>query len=119
MIVTLPVEKVDAIIAECCCLMKKSRISIRHVARVIRLLVSTFSAVEFGPLHYRDLELQKINSLKSACDNFDVDMNIIDHRDPDVIITTDASTLGWGAVCNNSKIQGHWNGIERTNHINV
>ena len=31
---------------------------------------------------------------------------------------TDASTIGWGAICKSSKIGGHWNGQESINHIN-
>ena len=60
MIVYLPEEKKQVIKIEC---LKVSRIDvakIREVARVIGLLVSTFSAVEYGPLHYRELEKRKL-----------------------------------------------------------
>ena len=40
------------------------------------------------------------------------------HRNPDVIITTDASAFGWGAICGNVKIGGRWNDHEIQNHIN-
>ena len=39
--------------------MKKSIISIREVAQVIGLLVSSLPAVQYGPLYYRSLEIDK------------------------------------------------------------
>ena len=66
MTVTLPQEKVFLIVQECLNLSKKSYETIRKVARVIGLLVSTFSAVEYGPLHYRELEKEKNPSIKKV-----------------------------------------------------
>lgn len=50
MTVTLPVEKVCSIVQECRELYKRQYVKIRSVARVLDLMVSTFSAVEFAPL---------------------------------------------------------------------
>jgi ribonuclease HI len=35
-----------------------------------------------------------------------------------VVLQTDASLLGWGAVMNDSKTGGIWNYDEKENHIN-
>jgi hypothetical protein len=80
-------------------------------------LVSVFPAVEFGQLHYRNLELQKIYALRMSHGDFNAktkvteamklqlkwwfdyikdQYRIINHGNPDKIITTDASTHGWG-----------------------
>ena len=36
----------------------------------------------------------------------------------DLVIFSDASTTGWGAVCNKSIANGHWNSFEAKYHIN-
>ena len=55
MTVELTKEK-DTLYAECKSLLEKNRAKIREVARIIGQIVSSFSAVDFGPLHYRVLE---------------------------------------------------------------
>ena len=90
---------------------------------------SSFSAVDFGPLYYRNLEKEKIKALKRARGNFDETMNIsesmksdlswcienvhsqkrvIDRGNPDTSITCDASLEGWGAVHEKDKTNGRW-----------
>ncbi|MCG7878916.1 MAG: reverse transcriptase domain-containing protein, partial [Candidatus Thiodiazotropha endolucinida] len=112
MIVYLPKDKMDSIVCECQCLMSKEVATIREVAHVTGLLVSTFSAVQYGPLFYREIEKQKILALKQNQGNFEAKMKVTDnmrkdlvwwihnlHRqvrniswgNPDKIITTDAS----------------------------
>ena len=44
---------------------KSRKISIRHLAKIIGHLISTFPACNDGQLHYRDLECKKIRSLKT------------------------------------------------------
>ena len=63
MIITLPVDKVNRIVQACVDLQKRNHANITEVARVLGLLVSTFSAVEFAPLYYRNTEREKIISL--------------------------------------------------------
>ena len=76
MTVKLPEEKIKRTIEECHALIKKSKATIRLVSRVIGLLVSSFSAVEYGSLHYRNLEMNKIDALKLSTGKFDTEMNI-------------------------------------------
>ena len=117
MIATLRQEKVDNVILECKSLYKKEQVSLWELAKVIGILVSVFPAVEFGQLHYRNLELQKIYALRMSHGDFNAktkvteamklqlkwwfdyikdQYRIINHGNPDKIITTDASTHGWG-----------------------
>lgn len=137
--VTLPQEKVENIKHLCFSLSKKDETSIKEVAKVIGTLVSVFPAVEYGKLFYRNLELQKIHALKKSfgdyngqlqittsmknelhwwINNIQNQYRIIDHGSPDLIITTDASSEGWGSVCNDMKIGGRWSDFERDFHIN-
>ena len=55
--VFLTAEKREKIILAYQQLLKKSVISIRKVAHAIGLLVSSLPAVQYGPLHYRSLEI--------------------------------------------------------------
>ena len=75
----------------------------------------------YGRLHYRCLERDKTIALQNGRGDFDAPVkisgkaklelnwwkdniatanNIIGHSNPDIIIESDASHLGWGAVCN-------------------
>ena len=42
-----------------------------------------------------------------------------DHGNAQVVITSDASLIGWGAVHNVEKFGGRWSNSEAENHINV
>jgi len=123
--VFLTAEKREKIILACQQLLKKSIISIREVAQVIGLLVSSLPAVQYGPLYYRSLEIDKntalpqnngsyeatttlssesvsdlswwVTNLPTACKNITMD-------NPAIEMATDASTLGWGAVCKTKAI---------------
>ena len=102
--------------------------------------MSTFSAVKYGPLHYRELEKEKIQALRRSYGEFDSKMLVtenmktdllwwvnnlatqkrnIDHGNAQVVITSDASLIGWGAVYNGEKFGGRWSNSEAENHINV
>ncbi|KAL9976889.1 hypothetical protein ACROYT_G014230 [Oculina patagonica] len=94
---------------------------IRDVAQVLGLMTSSFPGVMYGPLHHKFLEMDKTQALKTNKGNFDKNMslspeaitdlkwwvskldttyNLINHGDPQVTMTTDASLIGWGAVWN-------------------
>lgn len=142
MTVTLPKEKVDRIKDECLRLQKKNKTSIREVSRIIGILVSSFSAVDYGNLHYRILEKEKNYALKKSFGNYDAYLKVtnnmkselkwwsdnihsqkrvIDRGNADNSITTDASLEGWGAVetfDGNIKANGRWNQEEKVYHIN-
>ena len=52
-------------------------------------------------------------------DNLSFQKRVINHGNPDVSITTDASLLRWGAVYDKITIQGRWNKEEQDLHINI
>lgn len=139
MIVTLPHEKVISIIKECKSLRDRGIVVVRQLAKVLGLLVSSFSAVEYGPLFYRSLEKEKTLALSQNYGNFDATMYLsnaskeeltwwiehlpqqkrtIGHGNPDHIIVTDASLSGWGAVFESKHIGGRWSLDELHYHIN-
>jgi hypothetical protein len=76
MTVTLPKEKVDRIKDECLRLQKKNKTSIREVSRIIGILVSSFSAIDYGNLHYRILDKEKHYALKKSFGNYDAYINV-------------------------------------------
>ena len=101
--------------------------SIRMVAQVLGLMTASFPVVMYGPLHHEFLEMDKTHSLKLHKGNFDKNMgsskeviidlkwwvttlptayNLINHGDPQVTRTTDASLIGWGAVLLQSLLEG-------------
>ena len=137
--VTLTESRAHTIITACKNLTKKQIASIIEVTQVIGYMVASFSAVQFGKLHYRQLERAKIAALKENSGNYDAKMlisvsmknelqwwidNILQsYRDIvqapfRLTITSDASLQGWGACCNTQKAGGRWTTEEAKNHIN-
>ena len=57
-------------------LLKSKHITVRDVAHVIGLLVSSLPAVQFGDLYYRRLEINKITSLRQNRGDYDAVMNL-------------------------------------------
>ena len=132
-------EKVSKITDICKSLLKKKYPKIRDVAKCLGMMVSNFPGVRYGPLHYRNLEFEKIEALKSNCGNYEKTMifsdkaifdlnwwienisssfsNIILDK-VDATLYTDASKSGWGAVLGNIKTYGHLTNIEKYEHIN-
>lgn len=140
MIVLLPKERQDKIIQECQNLYDRSQASIRQLAKVIGLLVASFSAVDYGKLHYRDLELAKTFYLRQNRGNYDAIIPItskmktqllwwienvshqsrkIDRSTPNSTLETDASFLGWGSRYQDIKTGGRWTVEERSLNINA
>jgi hypothetical protein len=138
MTVSLPSEKKLRIITMCKMFFSRQKFVIRDVARFIGVLVSSMPAVQYGKLFYRFLEKCKVNALKINKGNFDELMVFDDealseiewwlnnvsnsYRPIEVAgysITTDASLIGWGCVCNDLKASGRWSSDEIHLHINV
>jgi len=57
-------------------LLKKEQVSIRKVAKVVRMLVASFTAVRYGSLYYHHLENDKKLALKYNRGNFDSLMSL-------------------------------------------
>ena len=110
-------EKIEKLFASCNSLLQKTTPTIRQVAEVIGILVSTLPGTEYGPLHYRHLEHHKYIALVTNKGDFSSIMRLsppsltelqwwlenatglkrnICHGNPSLIIQSDASKLGWG-----------------------
>lgn len=135
-------EKIDKIKSSCLELLNSPSPSIRQVASVLGLLISNFPAAQFGPLHFRDLDMDKSEALKQNQGNFDRPMKLsstscadlhwwINAADslykpialpqPDLTLFTDASNQGWGGVLGHlgeNRCGGQWSTLEVTHHIN-
>ena len=121
-------------------LLQASAVTIRNLAEVIGVLVANFPGIEFGPLHYRSLERDKIKALNRSKGDFngmaclscesradllwwiktiDTASKSIEHGKPSHTLSCDASNIGWGAVLgyDDSK-RGVWNSEQRGLHIN-
>lgn len=114
--------------------------NIIEIARVLGLIVSSFSAVEYGKLYYREIEKEKISALKDSHGNFESLMRItsemkedlkrwvsnvfdehrvIRHQSPKITIQTYTSYDGWGAVVGKKSTGGRWLAEELDNHTNT
>ena len=140
MTVSLPEEKLNKLKEQTLSLWEKPQCSIRELAHVIGLIVSSFPAIKPARLYYRDLEVCKLEALSSS----DGDYNAIIYlsqlaRDslqwfvfnshlyngtritkPSKVMTmtTDASHSGWGVVCDGVSSSGLWSSEEQAMHIN-
>ena len=140
MTISLPLEKKVRIINFCKEILLNPSLSIRKLAEFIGILVSSFPAIQYGELFYRFLEHDKVSALKREKGNFDAMMEVNDNsineikwwlnnissaykliriQPFDLVLTTDASPDGWGAVVDNSSTGGHWTDTEKEAHINV
>ena len=139
MTIRLPPGKAANVQQACENLLNRDNSTIREVARVIGLIVSSFPGVQFGELHYRYLEHDKIVALQDNKGDYDAIMTLsqearadlhwwfnnvtsafrhIMPTDPDLTLTTDASNTGWGAVQGGQKTGGLWDLEEQAFHIN-
>ena len=101
--------------------------TIRKLSSIIGKITSSFPGVQFGPLHYRDLERNKCEMLRLNKGNYDSNMRVsqeglkelfwwrdnimnsfanIRRNNPTLSIQTDACLTGWGAVFNGVRAHG-------------
>lgn len=140
MTVTPTESKIQKVVTACQHLLTKHNPTITEVAEVIGLIVSNFPGAQYGPLHYRSLESDKIQALKINKGNYKFHMQLTSNsiaevkwwianmptvqRDivrpnPSMVTQTGASKKGWRAVLGNQEIGGRWTDAETTNHINI
>ena len=140
MIVENKVEKSEKVLSLCKKLLSQEKHTIRFVAKVVGTLISTFPAVKYGPLYYRNIDMCKNVALKQNNGKFSSKMSLnklakdelswwinniagsfkeIYIQPPSTSIQTDASKTGWGAVWDKNRVHGHWNFEEQDQHINV
>ena len=120
--------------------LRRNNLSIRVIAKLIGNLDATFEAVPLEPLYYRSLETDKISALKQHNGDFDANISLstesrtdilwwINNIDLafksliplpiDIVIYTDASKAGWGAILGIHRINGRWNETEAELHIKI
>lgn len=114
--------------------------TIREAAQLIGTYVSCSVGVPYGPLFYKQLEIDKIGALKNSKGDFQAYMHFSkaaredikwwlgDHQrftkkivqsNPDFTLTTDASLQGWGAHRQEVECTGgRWLPHEQVEHIN-
>ena len=149
MSVSLPCEKINRLKSTCLELLTAKIVSVRAIAQVTGLIVSSFLAIRFGQLHYRNLELFKLKHLRSCrdydslvvieedvilelrwwLDNVDTHngrsiSNILGLDGSEFDLYTDASKSGWGAALVQYgevvlSASGHWSAAESSEHINL
>ena len=140
MTVTLTERKALTIKQLCKELKQYKKPTIRTVAKLVGKLVSSFPAVLYGKLFYRQLDNEKTQALRLSAGNFEAKMklsalakddlswwedNVLQsfspmvHEKPTLTVFSDASLSGWGAVRGEIKTGGNWSLIERKIHINV
>ena len=137
--VSLTPERAGAIKEAAKRLPEKLNPTIREPAEVIAKFVAAFQGCLYGPLHYRQLENDKISALKSQGDydapvtlsnlalqdlhwwiqNIQNAKNPISLPNPTVILESDASNMGWGAVYQTKSTRGRWRDNEQILHINA
>ena len=140
MTVKIGEEKCDKIIDLCQKVLSKNKCKIRDIAKLLGTMTSYIPGVELGQLHYRALESIKNSALRQLGFNFEAfcKLNLSAQEDvkwwldnvrsectklirdePSIIICTDSSKLGWGAVTENSRTRGSWSLEDQKLHINV
>ena len=110
-----------------------TELPIWELSSFIGLLVSSYPGVLYGPLFYKHLEIDKTTALRQNKGNYNAHMRLSQesvsemkwwsdsiptahypilltnyNSKVDVIIYTDASTKGWGAVRDAEKTWGRW-----------
>ena len=112
--------------------------TIRTVSEMIGLMVASFPGVMYGPLYYKQLEIEKVAALKQNQGNFEASMilsdmarsdlhwwieNITDtsntatHGNCQVTPYSDASLTGWRGVYNSITTGGQWTENESQTRI--
>ncbi len=135
----LPETKKEKILKQCMFVYSSQQITIQELAELLGLLVSACPAVKYGSLYTKQLEIEKTKALAGSI-NYSKKMSLsiiskediswwissignacrkIDHERYDIIITTDSSLSGWGAISGGVQTKGYWTVNESTFHINV
>jgi hypothetical protein len=137
----LPEDKVQNIRGKCQQLLPEKEVSARDLSKLIGKLTATVLAVLPAPLHFRQLQMLRTKALLQGSQNYGTKIELTSacrdelrwwihylnhwngksmvHSCPDLVITSDSSKVGWGAVCNQVTTQGQWSSDERPRHINA
>ena len=139
MTLLLPDCKVEAIKAHCTHLLALHEVSVWELSQLIGKLTASIQAIFPAPLHYRHLQHLKHQAL-ALRKGYDATIALsieareelrwwlahlsawngraLLHPSPDLVIETDASRSGWGAVCQGVQTGELWSQMEQRLHIN-
>ncbi|XP_070541334.1 uncharacterized protein [Ptychodera flava] len=139
MSVMVPPQKLQRISATALSIKTKQYVSLRQVAHILGLIEDARAAMTIAASHYRGLQQQLTHNLAHHSWDYHIQLNQASEEDlswwihkaanfngrpiqtvsPDMVIQSDASLVGWGAVCANKTVQGRWTQQEKSHHINV
>ena len=137
---SLPGEKLHHIRLEVSQTLRKDQVTARQLAQVIGKLHATSQAVLPAPLFYWSLQGDLQRVLSSSNQNYGTLLTLslpakeellwwqerlsqwngktLVRQKETVVIRSDASLQGWGAVCNSTRTGGPWSQEEQEMHIN-
>ena len=141
-VITLPLEKSSNLRNAIRNLLNSRSVSLRQFAKVLGSLVATSPANTYLKVHTKLLDIFKTDKLKQLGYDYEAiiylpreireelewwEMHIqnvqapLHVSDPNIVIYTDASNLGWGGFMPQSEqtCQGRWTEEEALDHINV
>lgn len=139
MTIRLPEPKIEKIGKGSIFFSSQESCKIRTFAQFLGLIVSACPAVKYGWLYTKSLEREKYLALLQNnlnyngrmrlsprissdlhwwASNIKISYNVLKKNCFDLIIFTDASLSGWGAVCKSESTHGWWTLAEKGNHIN-
>jgi len=139
MMIHLTKEKTELLVRTCKAARQQGRLSVRDLSRLIGRMTATIPAISQAPLQYRNLQYVKNQALRmsgsyevmvdltqGALEELDwwITMMVscngqsVSNLEPDLIMESDASKLGRGAVCRGIRTGGLWSPSERQAHIN-
>ena len=139
MTISLIDDKKAKVKSICKQLLPKSRSTITELAQLVGTLVSCLPGVQFGQLHYRNLEIEKNLALRKHKGNYEAQItlsssakdklswwiqkahkafNPISHGNPLLELRTAASKKGWGVYLDGDTNQSLWSVSESQLHIN-
>ena len=143
LLVTLPQVKVDKVISICTDLLERKGCTLRTLASLISKLQNASTAILPALLHFRMMQMANIRALAREQQNYAANLILPEsalsemrwwvrnlstwngksflNPDPelDIVITSDASLLGWDVECLGQTAQGCRSQIEMLQHINV
>jgi hypothetical protein len=137
---SLRTQKVSSIIDLCKRLGSAGLVTLKDVAKLLGNFSWAIQAVPFAQAHYRSLQQLFISESQRFSHVLHTKVTLEDNcklelawwasslaalngrpllvREPDVVVYSDASNTGWGAVCDGVTTNGHWDLDDRARHIN-
>ncbi|KZS08158.1 Uncharacterized protein APZ42_027944 [Daphnia magna] len=133
-------EKIVEIRDLCLAMLRRESVSLREIAKILGNLVWAVKAIPFAQAHYRGIQIQYIEGCKTFGNSLQSTVSLdskskqdlvwwatngirsngkpMSATEPDLIIYSDASLSGWGAVFNEVSTRGPWTLSDRNRHIN-